>query len=160
MDPLLAQSIDLAEQSLNSGGFPVGSIVYVGDVEVGRGASSTEALKDVTAHAEVRAIRASMQRSRGGVLYSSLEPCMMCLAACAWAGIRRVEFACSRGVVDQAYYETGHSAEELSRFLTSPIEVVADLSRQHEIVALIRRWEKAYNKSAHADSAVSGKAGG
>jgi tRNA(Arg) A34 adenosine deaminase TadA len=160
MDPRLAQSVQLAEQSLNSGGFPVGAIVCVGDVEVGRGASSTEALKDATAHAEVQAIRAGMQRSSGGVLYSSLEPCMMCLAACAWAGIRRVEFACSRCVVDQAYYETGHSAGELSRILNSPIEVVADLSRQDEIVALIRRWEEAYNKSAHTDFALSGRTGG
>jgi tRNA(Arg) A34 adenosine deaminase TadA len=160
MNTFLAKSIQLAEQSLACGGFPVGSIICLNGAEVGRGVSSTEILKDATAHAEVQAIRASAQSSKGGVLYSSLEPCMMCLAACAWAGIQRVEFACSRSSVDPAYYETSMSASQLSRALTLPIELVADLSRQDEVIALIGRWEQAYSKPTHSDSALAGKTGG
>lgn len=146
MDSFLAESIRLAESSLRSGGFPVGSIICVAGVEVGRGTSSTEVLNDVTAHAEVQAIRASMHQSKGGILYSSLEPCMMCLAACAWAGIEQVVFACSRAVVDPTYYESAATAAELSRFLVVPIKIVPDLVRQDEVIALIRRWEEAYNR--------------
>jgi guanine deaminase len=145
MDSFLAESIRIAEHSLNSGGFPVGSIICVGDLEIGRGASSTESLNDVTAHAEVQAIRAAMQQSKGGTLYSSLEPCMMCLAACAWAGIKQVVFACSRSAVDQSYYETNVTAAELSRALIAPIKVIPDFARQDDVIALIRRWEEGYN---------------
>lgn len=68
---------------------------------------------------------------------------MMCLAACAWAGIEQVVFACSRAVVNPIYYETASTAEELSRVLVVPIHISPDLTRQDEVIALIRRWEDA-----------------
>ncbi|MEY4669560.1 MAG: hypothetical protein RL518_2259 [Pseudomonadota bacterium] len=157
MEEFLSKSIQLAEQSLKAGNFPVGSIICVGGLEVGRGTSSTDALDDVTAHAEVQAVRAAKQQAKGGILYSSLEPCMMCLAACAWAGVQRVVFACSRTAVNNSYYETNASAIELSRILTIPIEVMPDLSKQDDVITLIRQWEKAYNHSRHTDSCLAAK---
>jgi tRNA(Arg) A34 adenosine deaminase TadA len=146
MDSFLKESIQLAESSLISGGFPVGAIICADGVEVGRGTSSTQVLNDLTAHAEVQAIRAAMQRSKGGILYSSLEPCMMCLAACAWAGIKQVVFACARSVVDPIYYESSATVAELSQVLVVPIKIVPDLVRQDEVIALIRRWETVCNQ--------------
>jgi len=145
MDSFLAETIRIAEHSLNAGGFPVGSIICVGGTEVGRGASSTEALNDVTAHAEVQAIRVAKHQSKGGILYTSLEPCMMCLAACAWAGIQQVVFACSRFSVAPSYYESNSSSEDLSRLLVRPIRLVPHLAGEAEVISLLRRWEEAYN---------------
>lgn len=145
MNLALVESIRIAEQSLNSGGFPVGSIICIDGSEISRGASSTEIFNDVTAHAEVQAIRAAAFQSRGGILYSSLEPCMMCLAACAWAGIRQVVFACARSAVNPAYYESNMAAEEVSRLLVPAIEVVSALELQNEVIALIRRWEEIHS---------------
>jgi tRNA(Arg) A34 adenosine deaminase TadA len=65
---------------------------------IGRGVNQVVELNDPTAHAEILALRAAGTTLRShviddGVLYSSAEPCPMCLAACYWAGIPRIVFA-------------------------------------------------------------------
>ena len=72
---------------------------------------------------------------------ASLEPCMMCLAASSWAGIRRVIFACSRSAVDPAYFETSSSSAEIAQLLKSRMEIIAETSREKEVVNLILRWQ-------------------
>jgi guanine deaminase len=77
--------------------WPFGALVVVGDRVAGQGINRVEELHDPTAHAEVMALRAaaaSLGRHllEDGVLYSSSEPCPMCLAACYWACLPRVVF--------------------------------------------------------------------
>jgi guanine deaminase len=78
--------------------WPFGAIVVGQGKVVGRGFNQVVELRDPSAHAEIMALRAA-----GGalgrhaleecVLYSSSEPCPMCLAACYWASVPRVVFA-------------------------------------------------------------------
>lgn len=142
MDPFLHRCLDLAAQALDVGGFPIGSIIVADGKEIAAGFSAVEPLKDVTAHAEIQAIRSAGLAAKGGILYSSLEPCMMCLAACAWAGVRRVVFGCSRQSVHPALYETSLTSRSVSALLLQPIEVTSDLSIQAPVVKLIRRWQR------------------
>jgi len=84
-----------------SGGGPFGAIVVCGNEIVGRGCNQVTRLLDPTAHAEVTAIRdacRALQRFdlRGCVLYTSCEPCPMCLAAIYWARLDRIYYACTR----------------------------------------------------------------
>ena len=141
MNANLGKCICLAEQSLAAGGFPVGAIIFNANTVISSGLSCTEATNDVTAHAEIQAIRSAGKRAFGGILYSSLEPCMMCLAASSWAGIRRVIFACSRSAVDPAYFETSSSSAEIAQLLKSRMEIIAETSREKEVVNLILRWQ-------------------
>ena len=140
MKDKLARCVRLAEDSSQFGGFPVGSIIFDGEREVSRGISATESLKDVTAHAEVQAIRAAGD-VKNFTLYSSLEPCMMCLAACAWAGIARVVYACPRSAVSDLYYESSATLDQLGSLLVYPIEFVPVFDQESYVVSLIRSWE-------------------
>ena len=82
------------ELSLHSvavhGGGPFGAVVAKDGVIVGEGWNQVTAMNDPTAHAEINAIRAACKKIadfdlRGASIYTSCEPCPMCLAAIYWA---------------------------------------------------------------------------
>lgn len=142
----LNRCLDLAELALDAGGFPTGAIVVADGVEIGAGFNAVKALQDVTAHAEIRAIRSAGDGAAGGVLYSNLEPCMMCLSACAWAGIKEIIYGCSREVVHPRLNETNLASRSLSALLVHPIQVSSDPSIETSVVKLIRRWQRLQSK--------------
>ncbi|MBY3297465.1 nucleoside deaminase [Rhizobium laguerreae] len=79
------------------GEVPIGAVVVVDDVAVSRSGNRTRELKDVTAHAEIAAIRLAcealgQERLAGADLYVTLEPCTMCAAAISFARIRRLYY--------------------------------------------------------------------
>jgi guanine deaminase len=83
------------------GGGPFGAVVVMNGQAVGRGCNQVTPTLDPTAHAEITAIRdacRALQRFdlRGCILYTSCEPCPMCLAAIYWARLDRVYFASTR----------------------------------------------------------------
>src|SRR5215510_11805516 len=84
----------------NKGG-PFGAVVVKGAKIVGRGHNQVTSSNDPTAHAEIVAIRDACRRLRtfdlnGCDLYTSCEPCPMCLSAIYWARLRRVYFGNNR----------------------------------------------------------------
>lgn len=95
----MAQAVDLSAESLadNVGG-PFGAVVVSGGTVIGRGRNRVLADKDPTAHAEMLAIKAACRsagdhRLPGCVVYTSSEPCPMCMAALYWARVDRVFYA-------------------------------------------------------------------
>jgi len=107
-----------AETAAARGEVPVGAVVVdaMGRV-LGQGGNQTLADKDITAHAEILAIRAASktlasERLVDCDLYVTLEPCAMCAAAISFARIRRVYFAASD--------EKMGAVENGSRFFTQP----------------------------------------
>jgi guanine deaminase len=97
----LARSIRLATANvLNSGG-PFGAMIVTSDGKTFDGVNRVTADNDPTAHAEVTAIRTACRALgtfdlSGAVLYTSCEPCPMCLASALWARVQRVVFAADR----------------------------------------------------------------
>jgi len=95
-------AIDQARKGMEAGeGGPFGAIVVKDGVIVGRGNNKVTSSNDPTAHAEVTAIRDACKNLNsfqldGCVLYSSCEPCPMCLGAIYWARPDKLYFACSR----------------------------------------------------------------
>lgn len=93
-------ALDEARTAAGQGEVPVGAVVVCGGRIVGRGHNMTEALGDVTAHAEMQAITAAAQ-SLGGkyldkcTLYVTVEPCLMCAGAIGWAQVGRIVFGAS-----------------------------------------------------------------
>jgi tRNA(Arg) A34 adenosine deaminase TadA len=95
-----AVSIGLAGMQENGGG-PFGAVIVRGGELIASGWNQVTSSLDPTAHAEVTAIRAACQRLasfdlRGCDLYTSCEPCPMCLAATYWARVDRMFFGCTR----------------------------------------------------------------
>jgi guanine deaminase len=112
----LARAIQLATANvLNSGG-PFGAVVVAADGRTFDGVNRVTADNDPTAHAEVTAIRTACRELgtfdlSGATLYTSCEPCPMCLASALWARIQRVVYAADRhdaasvGFDDAVFYE-------------------------------------------------------
>lgn len=138
----LERAVALSRRSQEAGGFPVAAILVRDGREVAYGLSSTESTRDVTAHGEIQAIRAAGAEAFAPLtLYSSLEPCLMCLAASAWAGVTKIVYACGKESVNSMYYVNNVSAREASKLLTSPPELLFISNFQSEVLTLIRKYE-------------------
>lgn len=88
----------LASDNIDNGGGPFGAVIVKDGEVVATGCNRVTATNDPTAHAEVNAIREACRKREtfkldDCVIYSSCEPCPMCLSAIYWAGISKVYFA-------------------------------------------------------------------
>ncbi len=97
----MQRAIELANESVERGGGPFGALIVRDNEVVAEGSNSVTLLNDPTAHAEVQAIRAACQKMadfnlKGCVVYTSCEPCPMCLSALYWAGVERIYYANTR----------------------------------------------------------------
>jgi len=95
----MRRAIELSLQSVAvHGGGPFGAVVAKDGVIVGEGWNQVTAKNDPTAHAEINAIRAACKKIerfdlRGASIYTSCEPCPMCLAAIYWARLDAIFYA-------------------------------------------------------------------
>ncbi len=107
----MQQAIDLATENVRSGGGgPFGAVVTRREKLVATGANRVTASNDPTAHAEVTAIRNACAvlgtfQLTGCTIYTSCEPCPMCLAAIFWARIDRIFFGSSSAEAAQAGFD-------------------------------------------------------
>ena len=97
----LAQAIELAVHNVADGGGPFGALVVRGEDIVATGQNRVTRDLDPTAHAEVQAIRNACQAIgdfslAGMTLYTSCEPCPLCISAALWARLDRVVYAADR----------------------------------------------------------------
>ena len=115
--PHLARAVELAVENVAAGGGPFGALIVGADGAVlAEGQNRVTRDLDPTAHAEVVAIRRACASIGdfslvGATLYTSCEPCPLCLSAALWARVDRVVFAADRhdaargGFDDRAFYE-------------------------------------------------------
>jgi tRNA(adenine34) deaminase len=93
----MQRALALAEQARAAGEVPVGAVVVLGGEVIGKGSNSPIATHDPTAHAEMLAIREACARIgnyrlEGAILYSTLEPCVMCAGALVSARVATLVF--------------------------------------------------------------------
>ena len=94
----MQKALLLAEEAYENDEIPVGAIIVAeGNKIIGKGFNQTEQLTDVTAHAEILAITAASnflgaKYLKGCTLYVTLEPCLMCAGALAWAQLDKVVY--------------------------------------------------------------------
>ena len=94
----MRMACDLANENIDHGGGPFGAVIVKDGEIISTGCNSVTIDNDPTAHAEVNAIRRACSLSKnfkldGCVVYSSCEPCPMCLSALYWAGVSRIYYA-------------------------------------------------------------------
>ena len=97
----MRRAIALSEESVRTGGGPFGAVIVKDGVIVSEASNSVTIDHDPTAHAEVNAIRKATQRMgtfdlEGCEIYTSCEPCPMCLGAIYWAHLDRIYYANNR----------------------------------------------------------------
>jgi guanine deaminase len=128
-------AIELARNGMNSNtGGPFGCIVVKDDKIIGRGCNSVASQNDPTAHAEVVAIRDACTHLQsfqldGCEIYTSCEPCPMCMGAIYWARPSKVYYAATRHDAANAGFDDSMIYQEL----TSPVD-----QRQIEMISLGR----------------------
>lgn len=96
----MGRALELARRAGLTGQAPVGACIVRNGQVIASGANAVVAELDVTAHAEVVAIRAACRAARlldlsDCEMYTTVQPCPMCLTACHYAHIRRVVYAVS-----------------------------------------------------------------
>ena len=97
----MKRAIELSVESVNKGGGPFGSIVVKDNKIIAEGSNKVTPTNDPTAHGEIVAIREACKKLNtftlsGCELYSSCEPCPMCLSAIYWARIEKIYYANTR----------------------------------------------------------------
>ena len=94
-EQFMRRALDEAMAARDAGEIPVGAVVVADGRIIARAHNLTETLGDVTAHAEMQAITAAAETMGGKyltdcTLYVTVEPCLMCAGAIAWAQIKRI----------------------------------------------------------------------
>ena len=128
----------------NGDGGPFGSVVVKDGKVVGRGHNEVLSKRDATCHGEVAAIRDAGRRLgtydlSGCVIYTTGEPCMMCLAACMWANIGRIYYGCT--IEDNSII--GFRDERLDKLLVKR-ENASQMLEERDREACLRLFEE-YN---------------
>lgn len=117
----MQRAIDLALQNVRRAkGGPFGTVIVRDGRSLAEGVNRVTAANDPTAHAEIVAIRQACQKINdfnlsGCELYTTCEPCPMCLSAIYWARISRVYYAATQRDAAEAGFDDTFIYEELAR---------------------------------------------
>lgn len=150
----MQMAIDLSAQHMRAlEGGPFGAVIVQGDKVIGQGWNQVISANDPTAHAEVNAIRAAARalakfRLEGCVLYSSCEPCPMCLAAAYWARVDRIVFAATRAEAAGIGFDDSEIYDQLS---LPPFgrKLPMQQALQDEATAVMEEWRRMPNKTMY-----------
>ena len=146
----MQQAIDLSVENVQNGGGPFGALIVRDGEVVATGVNRVTANCDPTAHAEVSAIRAACQRVgsfslKGCTIYTSCEPCPMCLAAIYWAGIDRIYYGNTKEDAERIHFGDKFIYEELGR-RPSERSVPAVMLMREQALRAFREWEAKADK--------------
>jgi tRNA(Arg) A34 adenosine deaminase TadA len=144
-ESFMRRAIALSCQGVAEGGGPFGAVVVKDGRIIGEGRNNVVPGRDPTLHAEVVAIRAACAALgthdlTGAVIYTSCEPCPMCLAAIWWARIGEIVFANDRQDAAAIGFDDAAIYEEVAR----PLETRALPIRRllaSEAIEAFRLWE-------------------
>lgn len=131
-EELMREAIRLSEENVNNGGGPFGAVIARDGEIVATGVNRVTASHDPTAHAEVNAIREACRRLgtfdlSGCEIYSSCEPCPMCLGAIYWAHIGKLYYGNNKtdakniGFDDSFIYEELELPRDRRRLSSEPL---------------------------------------
>ncbi len=116
----MRMAIELAIENVANGGGPFGAVIVKDGEVVATGVNRVTANHDPTAHAEVSAIRAACSKLKtfnleGATIYSSCEPCPMCLGAIYWANISHVFCGCNQHDAENINFSDAFIYRELEK---------------------------------------------
>jgi guanine deaminase len=151
---LMRRAIALALENVRSGrGGPFAALVAKDGKVIGEGANSVTATNDPTAHAEIVAIRAACRalgtfQLTGCELYTTCEPCPMCLGAIYWARPARVFYAGAAADAADAGFDDAFIYDELQRPSESRRVPMIQLMRE-ESLAIFAAWKQQPNRTEY-----------
>jgi guanine deaminase len=149
----LHRTIEIAWDSISKGGGPFGTVITMDGRKISEASNLVVLNHDPTAHAEILAIRLAAAvlntHDLGGcTLFSSCEPCPMCLGAIYWAGIKKVVYASNRTDAEKAGFSDNMIYEEL---LLPPLERKIKFIHLTDVGEkdVFRKWIESDNKISY-----------
>ena len=137
----MREALNEAVKAEAAGEVPIGAVIVLDDVLIGRGHNAPIGLNDPTAHAEIQALREAAQRIGNyrlvnATLYVTIEPCLMCMGALLHARVRQIIYGCA----DEKFGAAG-SLYDLSRDprLNHNIEIITGVLEE-ECRALLQQF--------------------
>lgn len=146
-EAIKASATSLDDENIPAGG-PFGSVIYKGGKFVASGYNHVLANHDPSAHGEVQAIREACRvlgtwDLSGCILYTSCEPCPMCLMTAKWANISKIYYAATRK--DAA--DIGFRDDELYELLKEGVYGISIDECRAEAVDIMQKWYKIFSKN-------------
>ena len=149
----MLEAIRLASANVENGGGPFGAVIARGGEIIATGVNRVTANCDPTAHAEVSAIRAAAQKLgtfnlSGCDIYSSCEPCPMCLGAIYWARLDRLFYGNTKADAARIGFDDAFIYKELA--LPLPERTLrAEQLLGKEALATFEAWEQKTDKTPY-----------
>jgi len=153
-NPFMARAIQLSIDNVHSGrGGPFGAVVVKNGEVIAEGANQVTSANDPTAHAEMLAIRAACRKLgafslEGCEIYTSCEPCPMCLGAIYWARLSRIFFANLAADASRIGFDDSAIYRELSQSHSQRTIPMVQMMREQALEAF-RAWENNPRKIAY-----------
>jgi tRNA(Arg) A34 adenosine deaminase TadA len=150
----MQRAIELARTGMESGaGGPFGAVVVKNNEIIAEGWNRVTSSNDPTAHAEVTAIRAACEKLGSFqlddcVIYTSCEPCPMCLGAIYWARPKKVYYACNKQDAADIAFDDQFIYDEIEAPINSrqiPFQQVA----QAEALEVFKAWADKVDKTEY-----------
>ncbi len=142
----MRRAVALSIENVRNGGGPFGAVIVKDGEIIAEGVNRVTANNDPTAHAEVTAIRAACAKLKtfqldGCVVYTSCEPCPMCLSAIYWAGISKIYYGNTKKDADAINFGDDFIYEEIAKpYAARRIPMMQFL--RDEALAAFRAWDE------------------
>lgn len=143
----MQRAVERAREGIESGQTPFGACIVHGEEVVACEHNVVWATTDITAHAEVHAIRSACRELgtidlAGCEIFTTCEPCPMCFSACHWARLDRIVYGAEIEDARAAgFSELRLSNREMKRRGGSPVELEGGVERE-ACSALFRQWRE------------------
>ena len=146
----MKRAIELSIESVNTGGGPFGSVIVKDEKIIAEGFNKVTSTNDPTAHGEIVAIRKACKSLNnfnlsGCELYSTCEPCPMCLSAIYWAHIDKVYYANTRDDAKKIDFDDSLIYEQLTKSIKERKIRMTQLMR-NEALKAFELWDKKTDK--------------
>jgi guanine deaminase len=150
----IEKAIELATENVKSGaGGPFGAVIVKDGKIIATGVNSVTSENDPTAHAEVKAIRNACEKLNdyqldGCTIYSSCEPCPMCLGAIYWARPAKLVFAATKKDAAEAGFDDAFIYDELAVPVNSR-KLNTEIVKTRNKIKPFELWKKTQDKIAY-----------
>jgi len=146
----MKRAIELSVENVDKGGGPFGSVIVKNNKIIAEGANKVTSTNDPTAHGEIVAIREACKKLNnfnlnGSELYSSCEPCPMCLSAIYWARISKIYFANTREDAQKIDFDDSLIYSELQKNINGRKIPMIQMMR-NEALKAFEKWDKKTDK--------------
>ena len=149
----MIRAIELSVESVRSNGGPFGCVIVKNNEIIAEGSNKVTIINDPTAHAEIVTIRKACKilnkfDLKGTEMYTSCEPCPMCLSAIYWSHIDKIYYGNTRLDAAKIGFDDNYIYNELSKQL-SQRKIPMQQLNQEDAIKVFKEWELKPDKTKY-----------